>query len=203
MNTVHERATPHVTVGVREGEEAADPLSLRTAFTPSGVMRLGYWVEKPEDRDMHGVLWRRGPQSLGQREDMLKLKCQACRRAARTAKGLVFLVSKKNGVPSTPRAGIHTDQPPVCRQHAHAAARNNPELAEHGYVPVLAQRAREYGVIGTPYILTDNGFEALETPTTPIPYGHPELRWVVALRLVRTLLSYSVIDLAPAQGGDR
>ncbi|MGV2917196.1 hypothetical protein [Streptomyces alfalfae] len=201
MNTVYERATPCVTAG--EGQKAAVPPSLRTAFTPSGVLRLGYWDEKPEDRDMHGVLWTRVSQSLGQREDMLKLECQDCRRAARTAEGLLFLVSKKNGVPNTPRAGIHTDQPPVCRQHAPAVARSNPELAEHGYVPVLAHKARLYGVMGTPYILTADGFEALESPSTPIPYGHPELHWVVASRLVRTLLSYTVIDLTPAQGDDR
>ncbi|MFD4634835.1 hypothetical protein ACFVYR_35990 [Streptomyces sp. NPDC058284] len=204
MNTVHERAVPYVTV--REGEEAAAHahLPLRTAFTrsDSGVMCLGYWDEEPENRDMHDVLWTRTSQSLGQREDMLKLKCQDCGQAARTPEGLLFPVSKENGMPSATSAGIHTDQPPVCRQHAAAAAKSNPELVEHGYVPVRAQRARMCGVIGTPYILTTDGFEALEPPTRPSPTGIPSCTGSRPPGS-SALLSFTVIDLAQAQEGDR
>ncbi|MGW0538042.1 hypothetical protein [Streptomyces sp. NPDC003032] len=218
MTTVIEHATHYVTL--REGEEAASPLPLRTAFHLSGTPRLGYWDEQPEDRDTHGVLWTRVSQSLGpdgwpvgapqgsmihpmrRRDAMLNLRCPMCRKAARTAEGLVFPVSKKHGVRDASSAVIHTDQPPVCRQHAYVAARSNLELAEHGYVFVLAQGARMYGVIGTPYFeAADGSFQALEGFSTPIPYGHPELRWVVASRLVRTLLSVSVIDLAEVTSG--
>ncbi|MEV7192340.1 hypothetical protein AB0N81_11110 [Streptomyces sp. NPDC093510] len=213
MTTVLERAAPYVSL--REGEEAASPLPLRTAFHLTGTPRLGYWDEQPEDRDTHNVLWTRVSQSLGpdgwpvgapqgsmihplrQRDAMRNLRCQECREAARTDEGLVFPVSKQHVAADASSAAIHTDQPPVCRQHAHAAARRSPELAEHGYVFVLAQRARMYGVIGTPYFeAADGAFQAYEGVSTPIPYGHPELRWVVASRLVRTLLSVSVIDLA-------
>ncbi|MEV6758401.1 hypothetical protein [Streptomyces sp. NPDC051214] len=216
MNTTQHGVIPYITG--REGEEADSFLSLRTAFDLKGNTRLGYWDETPEDRDVRGVLWARVSQSIGadrlpagepkwrlihpsrQRECMLKLKCQVCVAPARTPEGILFLESKKQGIP-TPSSTIRTAQPPLCRRHARMAAQRCPYLAEHGHVALLAQSARMYGVIGTPYAYTSKGIQALAADDVPIAYEDPALRWVLASQMLRTLRSFTVVDLndlAPA-----
>ncbi|MGW7090075.1 hypothetical protein ACWGH2_42200 [Streptomyces sp. NPDC054871] len=216
MNTTKHGVVPYITA--REGEEADSFLSLRASFDLAGNPRLGYWDEMPEDRDVRGVLWSRVSQSIGadrlptgepkwrlvhparQRECMLKLKCQVCVSDARAPEGILFLESKKGGIP-TPSTTVLTAQPPVCQRHARMAARRCPYLAEHGHVALLAQNARLYGVIGTPHEYTINGIRVLAADDDPVPYGEPALRWFLASQLVRSLRSFRVVDLddiAPA-----
>ncbi|MGW7067095.1 hypothetical protein ACWGII_18750 [Streptomyces sp. NPDC054855] len=217
MTTVpRNHLVPYITA--REGEEADSFLSLRAAFYAGGSPRLGYWDETKDDRDVRGVLWARVSQSIGddrlptgqpkwrmvhparQRETMLKLKCQVCVQAARTSEGILFLESKRDGVP-TSSTTVRTAQPPVCLRHARVAAKRCPYLAEHGHVALLAQSAPLYGVIGTPHMYGVNGVEVLAGDDAPVPYGDPALRWFLASQLVRTLRSFAVVDLddlAPA-----
>ncbi|WP_369228787.1 hypothetical protein AB5J56_00190 [Streptomyces sp. R21] len=201
---------PYITA--REGEEADSFLSLRAAFDRTGAARLGYWDETREDRDVRSVLWSRVSQSIGddglpagepkwrlvhparQRETMLKLRCQVCVGDARTPDGILFLESKKDGVP-TSSTTVRTAQPPVCRRHAHMAAKRCPYLAEHGSVALLAQSAPLYGVIGTPHAYSGNGVQVLAGNDVPVPYGDPALRWFLASQLVRTLRAFTVMDL--------
>ncbi|MFJ8953514.1 hypothetical protein ACIRO1_25705 [Streptomyces sp. NPDC102381] len=201
---------PYVTG--RQGEEADSFLSLRATFDAKGVARLGYWDETTEDRDVRGVLWGRVSQSIGadrlptgepkwrmvhpsrQRETMLNLWCQVCARKARSSEGVLFLASKKDGMP-TSSATMCTPQPPVCLRHARLAANRCPYLMEHGHVALLAQSAPLYGVIGTPYTYTGGGLQALAGDDTPVPYRDSALRWFLASQLVRTLRSFTVVDL--------
>ncbi|MET9669637.1 hypothetical protein ABZY19_30450 [Streptomyces sp. NPDC006475] len=201
---------PYITA--REGEEADSFLSLRATFDATGRSRLGYWDEGRDDRDVRGVLWSRVSQSIGdnglptgepkwrlvhparQRETMLQLRCQVCVDNARTPDGVLFLESKKDGAP-TASTTVWTAQPPVCRRHAHVAAKQCPYLAEHGSVALLVQSAPLYGVIGTPHEYTGNGVHVLAGDDIPVPYGDPTLRWFLASQLVRTLRAFTVVDL--------
>lgn len=211
MNTVSRGClVPYITA--REGEEADSFSSLRATFDATGRARLGYWDESPEDRDVRGVLWGRVSQSIGdgglptgepkwrmlhparQRETMLRLRCQVCVADARTSDGILFLESKKDGVP-TLSTTVRTAQPPVCRRHARIAAKRCPYLAAHGSVMLLAQSAPLYGVVGTPHVYSGNGLQVLAGDDAPVPYGDPSLRWFLASQLVRTLPAFTVMDL--------
>ncbi|WP_432104184.1 hypothetical protein [Streptomyces sp. bgisy091] len=201
---------PYITA--RDGEEADSFLSLRANFDEAGRARLGYWDEGTGDRDVRGVLWGRVSQSIGgdgmpagepkwrlvhparQRETMLRLRCQVCVADARTPDGVLFLESKKNGVP-TSITTVRTAQPPVCLRHARIAAKRCPYLAAHGSVALLAQSAPLYGVIGTPHAYSGNGIQVLAADDVPMPYGDPSLRWFLASQLVRTLRAFTVMDL--------
>lgn len=211
MNTIRRSClVPYITA--HEGEEADSLLSLRATFDAAGVARLGYWDETREDRDVRGVLWARVSQSIGddglptgepkwrmvhpaqQRETMLKLRCQVCVDDARTPYGILFLESKKEGVP-TSSTTVRSAQPSVCLRHARVAAKRCPYLAEHGQVALLARSAPLYGVIGTPHVYSDNGLQVLAGNDVPVPYGDPALRSFLAFQLVCTLRSFTVVDL--------
>ncbi|GGV62924.1 hypothetical protein GCM10010277_68640 [Streptomyces longisporoflavus] len=218
MNTTKHGVVPYITA--REGEEADSFLALRASFDEAGRSRLAYWDEIPADRDVRGVLWARVSQAIGadrlpagvpkwrlvhparQRECMLTLRCQVCVDDARTPEGILFLESKRDGIPAASTT-IRTAQPPLCRRHARVAAQRCPYLAAHGHIALLAQSAPLYGVIGTPHAYTVNGVKVLAADDVPLRYGDPALRWFLASQLVRTLRSFRVVDLddiAPAAG---
>ncbi|MGW5731734.1 MULTISPECIES: hypothetical protein [Streptomyces] len=176
MSTMRSSVIPYITA--REGEEADSLPALRASFDAAGVSRLSYWDETAQDRDVRGVLWARVTQSLGadrlptgaprwrlihparQRECMLNFRCQVCLGDARSPEGLLFLESKKDGVPvSTLSATVRTAQPPVCRQHARTATERCPHLAAHGHVALLTQSAPLFGVIGTRHAYSENGIK--------------------------------------------
>ncbi|MFD6435874.1 hypothetical protein [Streptomyces venezuelae] len=188
-------------------------LSLRASFTSAGGSRIAYTDERRGDRDPQGVLWARVSQSLDergaptgkplwrmispprQRETMSQLRCQDCRVLARTPEGLVFLHSTEDGVPE-PSTTVLTAQPPVCLQHARMASKRCSHLAEHGFVALLAQSAPLYGVIGTPHRYTaDRSIQVMACDGVPVPYGHADLDWLVASRLVRHIRAFTVVNL--------
>ncbi|MCC5033294.1 hypothetical protein DMH02_008695 [Streptomyces sp. WAC 00631] len=209
MTRTFKGLVPYITA--REDEEPAPLIALRARFGPGGRSLLGYWDEVPEDRDTRGVLWSRCSQSIGhdrmpvgrprwrmvhparQRETMLKLRCQVCAGPARTPDGrYLFLESGK--LEASTRL-VWTAQPPVCVDHARAAAEVCPHLSRSGHVALLVRAAPLFGVIGTPYQWTSAGMRALPADDVPVPYGHPNLGWFLASQLVRELRDVETVDL--------
>ncbi|MFJ2567265.1 hypothetical protein ACIQ8G_35690 [Streptomyces sp. NPDC094154] len=202
------RLVPYITS--REGEHPDLLLSLRGIHGRDGRLQLGYWDELTEDRDLRGVLWGRCSQTIGtdglptgqprwrmvhpsrQRETMEQLRCQVCAQHARTRHGVIFLAGPNEVSPDD--AVVRTAQPPVCREHARAAAQQCPHLAGRPTV-FLVQSAPLYGVIGTPYQWGDSGLSALPATDTPLPYGHTGLRWFLASQMVRRLRAYTIISI--------
>lgn len=207
---------PYITL--REGEEPCRLDLLRAHFRPDGQHSIGYWDQTEDDSGPGGELWGRCSQQIGpdrmptgrplwslvhparQRECMSKFRCQVCVGPTKTtlstgAGGYLFLESSA-GTPSGPGEPVLTAQPPVCLTHALVSASRCTELVRHGYRALLARRAPIHGVIGTPYQWGAQGWQALQGDDTPIPYGSPALRGLLASQLVRELREYTVVDLA-------
>ncbi|MGJ3560562.1 hypothetical protein ACR6C2_26930 [Streptomyces sp. INA 01156] len=123
---------------------------------------------------------------------MQTLTCQVCTRPARTPLGFIFLAGPRDHDPT--RASILTNQPPVCRKHARAAAKLCPHL-EHDTTVFLARSAPLYGVHGTLYGRDEQGVKVIAQPDAPLPYGHSNIGTFLASQLVRRLQSFSVVDL--------
>ncbi|MEU1601041.1 hypothetical protein ABZ468_52200 [Streptomyces sp. NPDC005708] len=199
---------PYITS--RAGERPDLLSSLRALRGPDGRLQLGYWNEIAQDRDLRGVLWGRCSQTIGrdglptgrprwrmvhpsrQRECMEQLRSQVCAQPARTHHGIVFLAGPGEVRPDD--AVVRTAQPPVCLQHARAAAQQCPHLAGRP-TEFLAHSVPLYGVIGTPYQYGDGGLQALPATDQALPYGHPGLGWFLASQMVRRLRAYTVITL--------
>ncbi|MFI6495649.1 hypothetical protein [Streptomyces sp. NPDC050564] len=195
----------------RKGEEAA-PDNLRILEFAPGRHRLYYADENPQrDRDMRGVLWARcafnpadenrmptgEPQwkmmhPHRQMVTMQHLRCQVCTRQARTRLGYIFLAGRGNQDPT--QAQILTNQPPVCAQHAPAAAQLCPHLAGDPIV-FLAHSAPLYGVGGVLYGRNSSGVHVVARPDHALPYGHPNLETFLASQMVRRLSSFRVVSL--------
>ncbi|MEU2900816.1 hypothetical protein ACWC4E_30530 [Streptomyces sp. NPDC001273] len=194
----------------REGEEAA-PDNLRLTPIGGGRYRLGYADEDPRDRDLRAVLWARcgfGPvddqglptgrpqwrlmHPLRQRGCMQTLRCQVCAGPARTPLGWVFLAGPNTMDPSD--EPVLTNQPPVCAQHARAAAELCPHLTAEPMV-LLTRSAPLYGVNGVGYGVRGGSVLVVERPDGPIPYGHPLLPTVLASQMVRRLGVFRLLSL--------
>lgn len=202
---------PYITL--REGEEPCETDALRAIFRRDGRHSIGYWDQTIDDTGPGGELWGRCSQQIGddrmptgkplwsmvhpsrQRECMSKFRCQVCVSSAKVAGGYLFLESAA-GHPSEPGQPVLTAQPPVCLEHALAAAEQCAHLATHGHRALLARRAPIFGVIGTPYHWGTSGWQALPADDVPVPYGSEALRVLLASQLVRELRDYSVVDLA-------
>ncbi|MEV0442927.1 hypothetical protein AB0I46_28785 [Streptomyces spectabilis] len=222
--TRQSKTVPYITQRASEvGDLLAD---LRGAPGPRGRMRLAYRGERPEDRDVRGVLWGRCGQAprdehgvpMGepvwrmahparQRQAMQYGLCHVCARPARTAEGLLFLAGRDEYGPAG--AGIITCQPPVCPPHAPVAAELWPYLAGEPAV-FLAASCPLYGVLGTPYVYDAGELQALAPPQGPVAYRDPGLNlgWLLASQLARQLRAVQRIglsdvrDLRPAPRSD-
>jgi hypothetical protein len=194
----------------REGEEAAEDTLMLLEPSP-GRLRLYYQDEAAQDRDWRGVLWARcsfNPvdgkkrptgrpmwkmvHPFRQRMTMQAMRCQVCAGRARTPLGFIFLAGPRDLDPEAPL--VLTNQPPVCAEHARAAARLCPHLEQNPMV-FLARSAPLYGVIGTLYGYGADGVQVLARPEQPLPYGHASLSTILASQLVRRLSSFSVVEL--------
>jgi hypothetical protein len=194
----------------REGEEAA-PDNLLILRHPSGP-RLYYGDEDPRDRPLRGVLWARcGFNAVDERKmptgkpqwkfmhpyrqmlTMQTLRCQVCSGPARTPLGFIFVAGPKDEDPTRPT--IHTNQPPVCPKHARAAAALCPHLERNPMV-FLARSAPLYGVHGTLYGLNaNNEVHVVAQPHVALPFGHPNVRTLLASQLIRRLSSFRVVGM--------
>ncbi|MGA5127708.1 hypothetical protein ACPCAG_30955 [Streptomyces pseudogriseolus] len=206
----NDRALPLVPyITQRAGEDAA-PDNLIITRHRSGP-RLYYADEDPRDRDPRGVLWARcgwnpvdgegritgEPQwklmhPHRQMACMQTMVCQVCAQPARTPLGFIFLAGPRDEDLDQP--SIITNQPPVCRKHARAAARLCPHL-EGDPLVFLVKSAPLYGVTGTLYGLDGHGVRVVAQPDAPLPYGHRNLGTFLASQLVRRLRSFTVVRL--------
>ncbi|MET7608956.1 hypothetical protein [Streptomyces avermitilis] len=204
------RLIPFITQ--RKGEDAA-PDNLIIVRHASGP-RLYYADEdaKGRDRPIRGVLWARcgfnpvdehkmptgEPQwklmhPYRQMMMMQAMRCQVCTEPARTALGFIFIAGPKDHDPT--QATIKTNQPPVCRRHAHAAAAACPHLEKNPMV-FLARSAPLYGVHGTLYGLNaDNQVHVVAQPDHALPFGHRNVPTLLASQLIRRLSSFRVVGL--------
>ncbi|MEV0301342.1 hypothetical protein [Streptomyces prasinus] len=198
---------PYITQ--RHGEDAAPDNLVITRHSSSP--RLYYADEDPRDRDPRGVLWARcewNPVDAGGRITgepqwklmhphrqmvcMQTLTCQVCARPARTPLGFIFFAGPRDHDPA--QAGVLTNQPPVCRKHARAAAKLCPHLEDDPMV-FLTRSAPLYGVHGTLYGRDQREVKVIAKPDAPLPYGHPNIGTFLASQLVRRLQSFTVVGL--------
>jgi hypothetical protein len=181
------------------------------ANCPTYVVRrpdkgIGYTDETLLDRDEWGVLWTRIGSRVGvgnplfkklhpvrQRRAMRRLLCQVCAQPAdHTEEGSLWLVpaDERNSGPE----GMTTIQSPLCVGCARISVRMCPALR----TGAMAVRAHSWvrgvnGVVFEPagrypgLSVTDRG--------EVIAYGDPEVAWVQAVLLARSLYDAAIVDL--------
>lgn len=173
-------------------------------FTPTP--RLAYKTEEPVDRDRAGVLWARVERTSRkgrplynsmnpdrQRECMYHLTCQVCgEEASRTGDGWLFLDWQTPLDPPTWPEGSLTTMPPLCVEHARVAVEQCPHA--ENFVPLRAKLPRLWGVSGTFYQLTDDGWQG-DSSIPWLKYEDKRLHAVLASHLVRELCKVTVVDL--------
>jgi hypothetical protein len=184
------------------------------ANCPTQVVRrpaggIGYTDETVLDRDRWGVLWTRIASRVGlgnplfkelhplrQRRVMLRLSCQVCAQPADyTEQGSLWLMpaNERDARPGWPE-GMTTIHPPVCAACARISVRMCPALRQ-GATAVRAH-SRVHGVNG---VVFEPGPRRMGLSVTDraevIPYGDPEISWIQATLLARSLYDATVIDL--------
>jgi hypothetical protein len=170
---------------------------------------IGYADETMLDRDRWGVLWTRVPGRVGvgtplfkalhpvrQRRAMLRLLCQVCAQPAdHTEHGSLWLVpaAERRYWPGLPE-GMTTIHPPLCLACARISVRMCPAL-RLGVVAVRAHSSVR-GVNGVVFGPMGRypGLSVTDRAEV-IPYGDPEIAWVQATLLARSLYDATVIDL--------
>lgn len=190
------------------------------AFEPKVVVRprsgIGYLDETPEDRDHHGVLWRRVTSNPGQgrpefgdihtprqRHAMRNLLCQVCAGPAdHNADGTLWLLKDhRDDWPGWPN-GMAVTEPPVCLSCAQLSRRTCPAL-RRGHVAVRVTHCPVAGVSGT-------GYQPGSLYPTAITIGHniivslddPAIRWTCAVHLVREIAGCTIIELDAGSVGE-
>lgn len=211
---------PYITS--REGEYGVLEAELTLNRDAFGAVRLAYHDKTPDDRGPHGELWARCSQSLDvsgrptgkpqwrlvnptrQREAMKRLRCQVGFCSAETARGYVFLAGATENPSRRSNEPVRTAQPPVCLKHVRPALELCPHLRK-GHVAYLVRATSVWDVIGSRYRLTATGLEPLPVKDgdAPVPYGHPQLGWFFASRLVRELRDYEVVTMDDLESAAR
>ncbi|WP_019061473.1 hypothetical protein [Streptomyces prunicolor] len=181
-----------------EGESACD---VTVVFDDAG--HVYYADERPDDRDVDGILWERwdgaplGPLQMAlhhparQREVMDgELLCGVCKgEPDRDDRGVLWLLNADADVRENLAfpADIVTATPAVCRTDARRALRACSVLQD-GFIAVRAREAELVGVRGTVY-----------SPTAPplinqvVRFDDPDIHRVVARQLMRELCN-AVLD---------
>jgi hypothetical protein len=207
-----QRLVPYITS--REGEYGVLESELTLSMNSFGTMRLAYHSETPDERGPRGELWARCGQSLNasgqptgkpqwrmvhptrQRQAMEQLRCQIRMCPPETNRGYLFLAGAEEDTGRRPGDPVRTAQPPVCLKHARTSIELCPHLRK-GHVALVARATSIWGVIGTRYRLGATGLEPLpgNDDEAPVPYGHPQMGWVLASQLLRELTDYEVVSL--------
>lgn len=191
---------PYVTAG-----NAEQDLRCNLVVRPGGL-GVGYTNELPGDRDDLGVLWRRvaersqkGKPEFGrvhparQRRAMSELLCQVCAGPAdRTPDGVLWLLrDHRDDWPRWPE-GMASVEPPICVQCVAISLRRCPAL-QRGAVAIRVQTFALAGVWGTLY--RPGTFAPVPVKAAHVAYGDPQIRWMVAVALIRELRGCSFVPL--------
>ncbi|MFH8567582.1 hypothetical protein [Streptomyces sp. NPDC017993] len=172
-----------------------------------GEPRLGYRNECPEDRAGSGdVLWGRIEEARGvgrpqfdsmhpgrQYIAMYAMKCQVCGGpASKNKDGWLFLDWRKPQDPPTWPERSLTAMPPLCDAHVRLSMEECPHLRSTEVLVLRVWTPRLWGVSGTPYTLTADGWRTHEHDSL-LPFGDPNLRGLLASRLYRELRNVTVV----------
>lgn len=172
-----------------------------------GGPRLGYRNERPEDRTgSGGVLWGRIAQAPGvgrpqfdclhpvrQYIAMYTMKCQVCGGpASKNKDGWLFLDWRKPHDPPTWPERSLTAMPPLCEAHVRLSMEECPHLSSTEVLELRVRTPRLWGISGTPYTLTADGWRTHERDVL-LPFGDPDLGKVLASRLYRELRNVTVV----------
>jgi len=188
------------------GEHLGPESDLTVLLTPEP--RLGYKAPRTTDRDAAGALWARMAHSPGtgrpiydsmhvarQQICMYSMKCQICGQpASRNKDGWLFINWRRPWDPPTWPEGSRTEQPPLCEPHARMSVEQCPHLGRGDYAVLRVRTPRLWGISGTNYQLTADGWRARES-NVMVPYGHVGLSAVLASRMIRELRNVTVTDL--------
>jgi hypothetical protein len=189
---------------------SSEQLRTRSKVIVQPLTGIGYLDETPDDRDEHGILWRRMPSSPGmgrpefgnvhtarQRQAMQHLLCQVCSGPAdQTAEGTLWLLKDHRGDwPGWPhRMGV--TEPPVCLPCALTASRTCPALGREGHVALRVTGCPVSGISGPLYqpgavypTATTNG------TMTMVPFDHSDIGWIQAVHLVREITRCTIVEL--------
>ncbi|WP_329386030.1 hypothetical protein [Streptomyces sp. NBC_01716] len=198
--------TPYVVA--RSTDKGVPESALDIEFLSNGQPRLTYKDLRPEDRDKHGNPWIRTEASPDpgrplfdslhsgrQRRCMEEMLCQVCAEPAdRNRDGWLFFDWRTEDSPATwPERSI-TFMPPLCVEHARVSVRQCPFLGRGEHVLLRVRKPHLYGVSGTIYTFTANGWRASENDVISA-YGKPRHPGMLAARLHRQLRDVTVVDL--------
>jgi hypothetical protein len=189
---------------------SSEDLPTRAQVIARPLTGIGYLDETSEDRDEHGILWRRVQSSPGvgrpefgnihtarQRRAMHHLLCQICGGPAdQAAEGTLWLLKDHRGDwPDWPH-GMGVTEPPICLPCAQAASNTCPALRREGHVALRVTGCPISGITGALYQ------PGAVYPTAKIT-GHlvmrafedPAVRWIQAVHLVREITACTFVDL--------
>lgn len=156
---------------------------------------LCYRDEQRGDRDRHGVLWVRAPQTPGegrpdfrgmhplrQRRAVEGLLCQVCSSPAdRDRHGWLFLLPRTGADPE----GSLCTKPPLCRRCVHLALRHCPRLTDA--IALRVRKPRMWGVFGDAFAPGPDGRLRHVPSHGYLPYGDTATPWFLAVQLVLEL----------------
>ncbi|NEA60137.1 hypothetical protein G3I60_39755 [Streptomyces sp. SID13666] len=133
-----------------------------------------------------------------QRRCMRALLCQVCAGPAdRTEQGVLWLVENDEGRADELNwpEDLVTVHPPICAPCARQALRLCPHLAGRGSVAVRVKDSAVEGVYGQLY--RSSPHSPVEGRRDAVFYDSPEIRWVLAAQLTRTLRGCTVVGWPP------
>ncbi|MFC8079861.1 hypothetical protein ACFUN8_30525 [Streptomyces sp. NPDC057307] len=125
---------------------------------------------------------------------MENMLCQVCGDPAdRNKQGWLFFDWRREDSPPTwPEKSI-TSMPPLCAEHARVSAGQCPYLRGNEYAVLRVRKPHLYGVSGTIYRLTADGWCATARDTLS-PYSKPRHPGMLASRVHRELCGVTVVD---------
>ncbi|WP_156754264.1 hypothetical protein [Actinokineospora pegani] len=196
-------ATEHIPYVTAWSEELAHPTPVIQLAYGSGI---AYPNETPDDRDPHGVLWKRAHHARGQgkpvfgtmhstrqRHAMANLLCQICAAPAdQDDDGILWLLQdNRTDWPGWPnQAAVY--EPPICAPCAALPPRLCPALRNRAAVI----RVRSAPITGIRGGLFAPGPDRTPRALRPVhrPYPDSDLSWTLAYYLLRGLQGATIVE---------
>ena len=193
----HELPVPYV------ARWSSEPCSARGIAVRADGTGLCYLDERHRDRDRHGVLWTRTPQTPGegrphyrsmhpvrQHRAVQGLLCQVCSGPAdRDRHGWLFLLPRTGAEPE----GSLCAKPPVCEGCVRLALRHCPHLGDA--VALRVRKPRVWGVFGDAYVPGPYGRVRRVPSHGYLAYGDTAAPWFLAVQLVLELRGVRHVSL--------